>query len=300
MNDSSEYAQVMERLVRRLERARTDGRRPSAVAVLALIRDLFRGEVSAITSRHIDDDNLEGVRMGLYENMMLYGVLNGGWGLDLLSAGPAPDDLDQIICRTLVDVSRGLTEVMDGYDLDLRAKEALATLFAHPVGTTVIRGIEDELGTTLVARQPPATSDKGSSGSNERIDLDVLVDAMFRRYNSFADYGYWTSFVDLALKEFGLHDERRGFNVVEHAFRELSDSVLPFLGALEVPTEVAMAFDTVPEWQRLQADVVHMQRKFMRALIVATDPTMTVRTCSMQSLREAGLREERMADYDDF
>lgn len=296
MDHSHDYAIAMGRLAAIFEDAVREGERSRAVSALSLIRDVVRSEVQGIHAIE-DSGDIEYLRMRLYENMRLEHLLSSGWGVDLLSTGGVPDDLDWVICRTLVDVYLDLGSVMDGYDLHKRAHGAVITVGDRPTGAVVLGALEIELGVSLLTRR---FGEESQHPREESVGLDELVNAMFRRRDEFSDYSYWTKFVELALVELGLV-KGRGGDWVEMAFRQLDKAILPFAGAIEVPHEVAMAYAAVPEYRRLRRDVEDAQRRFMRALVIATDPAMLHRTCTIQSLREAGLpAEEPVVDPEDL
>jgi hypothetical protein len=136
----------------------------------------------------------------------------------------------------------------------------------------------------------------------EVIGLSELVAAIvLPHHQPLAAWSYWKTYVRLVLEEFGLTVEKnRDIRWLDMAIQDLNGGFLPFMGALEVPKVVGMAFQTVGNISQIDAQISNCQKRFIEALILAIDPGAQTRTTTLSHLRERGLIGEPYFEIEDY
>ena len=121
------------------------------------------------------------------------------------------------------------------------------------------RGIGISGATLLV---DPRRSEQGPTirdADDQRIGLAELVEAMLLpRYESDADWSYWSKLVDLTLLVFGL-DGRTEW--LQEALEQLPSRVLPFESAMEVPREIGEGYQSVTDCYRRTGEIKAQKRQ---------------------------------------
>lgn len=137
------------------------------------------------------------------------------------------------------------------------------------------------------------------------VGVEHLVEAMLDRcHDSWADYGYLTRFIELVRQEFGLSsDQDSRAHYLDMVLDELSGSVLPLQGAMEVPREIAAGYHAANRGgaiddlrNRLRA----VQERFLYGFFRAWRPDIDACSTTMAELRRRGLPERRYFDVDDW
>jgi hypothetical protein len=136
----------------------------------------------------------------------------------------------------------------------------------------------------------------------EVIGVSELAAAIvFPHHHPLAAWSYWKTYVRLVLEEFELTIERnQDIRWLDMAMKDLNGGFLPFMGALEVPKVVGMAYQKVGNFSEVRAQISNCQKQFVEALILAIDPGALGRTTTLSRLRERGLTGEPYFDLEDY
>ena len=136
----------------------------------------------------------------------------------------------------------------------------------------------------------------------EVIGVSELAAAIvFPHHHPLAAWSYWKTYARLVLEEFELTIERnRDIRWLDMAMKDLNGKFLPFMGALEVPKVVGMAFQKVGNLSEIRAQISNCQKQFIEALCLAIDPGALGKTTTLTRLRERGLTGEPYFDIEDY
>ena len=104
--------------------------RVEAIGLHHQIAEALVDRATTLISRHrefpdLRSHRLSSLAMELYEENRVYRLLTSGWGLDLYSSSGSLDRHDERLFRSLVSVTLATRRIMEQFDLDKRAHEAL-------------------------------------------------------------------------------------------------------------------------------------------------------------------------------
>lgn len=156
------------------------------------------------------------------------------------------------------------------------------------------RGVRPLEEPQIIQPRPPGDD------PDSRVGLDELVEAILHpHYSDGADWTYWRRLVDLSCVVFGLEGRTRH---LEEALRNIRATIVPMSDYLEVPREVAAGFRAIPHYYErtsaLKEQMMQLQREFFRGVLLALDPDIERKSTTVGRLRQLGLPERNVTDWD--
>jgi hypothetical protein len=188
----------------------------------------------------------------------------------------------------VVDDSNGTTEVVAATDFMATDPLDKASII---VGKLNVNSLE--LAIPLPATDAaPLRAEDGPQDLDE-VGLDELVEAIvILTLDDPEDPTYWLRFVDLTTVVFGLEGRTE---YLWMAIEQAGTRILPFMKAMEVPSEIGAGFAAIADRHRrieiVMLQVRDIQRQFFRGLLLDLDPDLVFRSTTKQRLSSLGLGE---------
>lgn len=197
------------------------------VQLRAYSRELLKTAV-ADTDGHLTVD--EPLRMSMYEQMIVFGLLEHGWGAELYDKGQHTSHSDIALFCSLIDVWQATALVMQGYDLNRRAVDAMHLHLNTLGGRKASKPWWDDLrrildigpshprvGSRDEPDEPPANAASEDAATPVEINdpgavigvAEYVAALIDWRFDSRAEPSYWIQRARLTERLLGISDQHR-------------------------------------------------------------------------------------------